>query len=123
MNKLKELRTEKKLTLRELAEKIKISKTVLQRMETGLQRIDDETLKMFSNFYNVSADYILGISDIKNPTEFKNDELYLKIMKELKDLGDFGITVFGLIKDYKNASKEQKEDLLNVIQLIKKNLK
>lgn len=123
MNRLKKLRNEKKLTLRELAEVLNIHRDSLMRMENGSQGISDEYLRVFSDFYNVSTDYILGLTNIKNPTEFKSDELYLQIINEIKELGDFGITVFSEIKDYKKATKEQKEDLLKVIQMFKKNLK
>jgi transcriptional regulator with XRE-family HTH domain len=123
MNRLRQLRREKKLTLKEVSEKVNIGIDSISRMENNERGISDEYLRVFSDFYNVSTDYILGLTNIKNPTEFKSDELYLQIINEIKELGDFGITVFSEIKDYKKATKEQKEDLLKVIQMFKKNLK
>lgn len=122
MNRLKKLRSEKKLTLRELAEILNIHRDSLMRMENGMQGISDEYLKIFSEFYGVSTDYILGLSEIRNPKEL-NDELYIDIVNEIKELHEFGIAVFSEIKDYKGATKEEKEDLLNVIRAFKKSIK
>lgn len=48
MNRLKKLRSEKKLTLRELAEVLNIHRDSLMRMENGSQGISDEYLRDFS---------------------------------------------------------------------------
>ncbi|MGI5846294.1 MAG: helix-turn-helix domain-containing protein [Alphaproteobacteria bacterium] len=48
MNRLKKLRNEKKLTLRELAEVLNIHRDSLMRMENGSQGISDEYLRDFS---------------------------------------------------------------------------
>lgn len=93
MNKLKLLRNERKITLRDLAEKLNIHRDSLMRMENGMQGISDEYLKIFSEFYGVSTDYILGLSEIRNPKEL-NDELYIDIINEIKELHEFGIAVF-----------------------------
>ena len=47
MNRLKKLRNEKKLTLRELAEVLNIHRDSLMRMENGSQGISDEYLRVF----------------------------------------------------------------------------
>lgn len=69
MNRLKFLRKEKKLTLSELQDKININRSVISKMENGDQPINSEYLIILSSFFNVSSDYLLGISDIRTPHE------------------------------------------------------
>ena len=47
-NRLKALRKEKRLTIRELEEKLNINRTTLSRIENGLQGINNEYLTLFS---------------------------------------------------------------------------
>lgn len=68
MNKLRELRNEKKLTLREMAEIIRIDKSTLSRYERSEQEIKASDLAIFCNFFGVSADYILGNTDSRSLT-------------------------------------------------------
>ena len=72
-NRLKALRKEKRLTIRELEEKLNINRTTLSRIENGLQGINDEYLTLFSQFYNVSTDYILGLTDIPDNNDLSNN--------------------------------------------------
>lgn len=72
-NRLKALRKEKRLTIRELEEKLNINRTTLSRIENGLQGINNEYLTLFSQFYNVSTDYILGLTDIPDNNVLSNN--------------------------------------------------
>ena len=54
--KLKELRKAERLTQRELAEKLGISRVNYTRYETDVVRPDYETLLLLADFYNVSLD-------------------------------------------------------------------
>lgn len=71
MTNLKYLREEKRLTLRELADKIGINFTALSRIETGNRNLNDEDIRILCSFFNVSSDYLLGLSDERNPTSAK----------------------------------------------------
>jgi transcriptional regulator with XRE-family HTH domain len=56
----KELRLERKLTLRELAEYIGINYSTIACYETNKREPNIETLKKLISFFEVSLDYICG---------------------------------------------------------------
>lgn len=60
MNRLKELRLQRKLTIRALAEKIGISHTQITHIENGRRNLTVETAQQFASFFGVSVDYLLG---------------------------------------------------------------
>ena len=54
-----ELRKEKKLQQKEVAEILGMNRIILNRIELGKRPIHDDELIKFSNFFSVSIDYIL----------------------------------------------------------------
>ena len=60
---LRELRTEKQLTQKELAEVIDVDPTIISKWELGRKRPVYEDLIKLSNFFDVSTDYLLGLED------------------------------------------------------------
>lgn len=60
MNRVKELRNEKKLTQDVLAKKLGITQAALSKWETGKSQPDQRTLLILSDIFGVSIDYILG---------------------------------------------------------------
>lgn len=66
MNRLKELRKEKKLTQKELAEETDIPYRTLQRWENGESQIKPDKAKQLADFFGVSVGYLLGYSDKVN---------------------------------------------------------
>ena len=75
MNRLKELRKEKKLTQKELAEKTDIPYRTLQRWENGETDIKSDKANELAKLFNVSVSYLLGYSDKKEP--YYDDEILL----------------------------------------------
>ena len=71
MNRLKELRKEKKLTQEELAEKIGISKRTLANWEDGVSSIKENKLKIMCEIFGVDMPYLLGYNNVKNETDLK----------------------------------------------------
>lgn len=66
-NRLRELRKEKKLTLKEASEELKknnlnISADALAKYERGDRESKLETWQKLADFFNVPVDYLLGIS-------------------------------------------------------------
>lgn len=61
MNNLKKLRTERKLTVRELSELLNISYSTISKIENGSTDFNNEYIRLFTSFFNVSADYLLGL--------------------------------------------------------------
>lgn len=59
-NKLINLRKRDNLTQAELAEKLHINRSVLNRIELGTRPVRDDELVQLASFFNVSTDYLLG---------------------------------------------------------------
>lgn len=60
---LKELRNEKKYTLKYVAEKLNVTIRTICRYEDGTREPSIEMLKTLCDFYDVSADYLIGRTD------------------------------------------------------------
>jgi transcriptional regulator with XRE-family HTH domain len=65
------LRKRENLTQVGLAQKLSISRSRLSQYELGARQPDNEMLQKIAEFFNVSTDYLLGISD--NPNTSKED--------------------------------------------------
>lgn len=90
---IRELRESLKLSQKELAERIGVSNVVLSRYELDDRKPDFDTLEKIADFFNVTTDYLLGRSDIKNPEEItyagiKNEE-YAALTPYQKEVMDF----------------------------------
>lgn len=88
MNRLKELRIDSDLSQAKLAELFNISQQAVSHYEKGIRDIDSSLLKNLANFFNVSTDYLLGISDIKNYTENTDATIALHSDTDYDDLPD-----------------------------------
>ncbi|MCL2374999.1 MAG: helix-turn-helix domain-containing protein [Firmicutes bacterium] len=60
---LVELRIEKGLTQRQLAKEISIHHAVIGNWETGKYSPSIDSLAIIANFFNVSADYLIGLKE------------------------------------------------------------
>ena len=60
---LRDMREDKDLKQRELAEMLNVSQTTYSRYERGELDIPSAALIKLADFYNVSVDYILGRTD------------------------------------------------------------
>lgn len=89
---LADLRTEKKLTQTELANQTSISRSRLSLYETDKREPDLQTLVQLANFFDVSTDYLLGISDKRIPADCSTtaDDLIKRLPEDAKkSLDDF----------------------------------
>ena len=60
---LKELRTEKDLSDKALSEQVKIGSSSISRWENGQSDITSDQLIILAKFFDVSTDYLLGLTD------------------------------------------------------------
>jgi len=102
MNRLKELRIKQGLTIRELGKKTNLSHSMISRLENGVCDFTEQNLKNLANFFGVSVDYLLGLS---------NDE------KGFSSEDDFTFALYDKVKD---LTEEQKQDLMKIIEILKK---
>jgi hypothetical transcriptional regulator len=103
---LKSLRKEAGLTQKEIADHFKTSPQSYAQWEKGLRSPSKESLEKLAQFFNVSTDYLLGNSELKNPEDqLSNVELLFR-------------------KTSKNMTPEQKEtfqkELLEFMEIRRK---
>lgn len=77
---LRELRNEMKLNQEELGSKINLSKANISKYETGRIQPNIETINYLAKFFNVSTDYLLGQTNVKNAYDNKD-----KVSKAVED--------------------------------------
>lgn len=63
-NRLRDLRQDKNLTQAEIAAMFFLQRTQYRRYENGESDLPLEWAKKFAKFYNVSIDYIAGLTDV-----------------------------------------------------------
>ena len=66
MIRIKELRTEMHKSLRDVANDLNISYSSLSKYERGDQQPSYETLIRIANYFNVTTDYLIGITNSKS---------------------------------------------------------
>lgn len=71
-NRIKKLREEKQMKQDELAKILSISPSAIGMYERDEREPNDEITLKLAEYFNVSTDYLLGKSDIRNPEELKN---------------------------------------------------
>ena len=70
-DRVKQLRLKAGMTQYELADKLNLSRSAIAGYESEEKQASVKSIKELSNIFNVSVDYLLGATDIKN----KPDEL------------------------------------------------
>ncbi|MCR1822639.1 helix-turn-helix domain-containing protein [Terrisporobacter muris] len=70
---IKYLREKLDMSQKQLSEKAKINTSVMNRIESGERPVRDDELIIFSKIFDVSTDYILGLTDEKNPKKEINN--------------------------------------------------
>lgn len=66
-DRLKFLREKNNLSREELAVALNITYSALSKYETNNRFPDKDTLKKIAQYFNVSLDYLMGLTDIRNP--------------------------------------------------------
>jgi len=108
---LRKLRTSLQLTQQEIADKLHISRVRYNQYETGKRQPDNEMLKIISNFYKVSVDYLIGNDDLRNSEHAALDEELQQLLNDPDTMVAF--------KDFKNLSDTDKQEIINFIKFKK----
>ena len=77
MNRLKELREDRDLTQQHIGELLGVSKMAVSRYERGEASIPNDLIVQLCAFFDVSADYLLGLSSWQRPAMSKMDTTLL----------------------------------------------
>lgn len=67
MNRIKDLREDKDLLQKEIAKILNITQAQYSRIENNTYQLSYDGLEKLAIFYNTSIDYILGLTNIKEP--------------------------------------------------------
>lgn len=105
MNRMKELREERKLNMKEAAQRLGIPYTTYVNYEKGLREPNSEMLIQIADFYNTSIDYLLGRSDERI------DERILDLANEIDD--DL-LQATGNIRDALGLQKLRDSNISNI---------
>lgn len=110
MNRLKLLREERNLLQSDIANFLGISIPAYSFYETEKRDMSTEIQKKLANYFDVTIDYLVGNSDIRNPKQ-END-----INEELLKVG------FDM-KNYNPPTDKQKEQIKALLEVILKDNK
>ena len=122
-HKLKELRTSHGLSISEVADKLQIAKSTYAGYEYGRRSIPNDLLPKFAALYNVSTDYLLGLSNDKEGWQSVDDvvtNVAPDIAEEMKKLGATLIQLNAELLD-RGMTREELETLLRMMINIQKN--
>lgn len=102
-NRMRTLRLEKELTQSELGEIFKKTKSCISSYEQRGRFPDENLLKEYAKYFGVSIDFLLGMSDVRNPISTDTKTFVQSVIDsliksgDLKDEKDLDSTMVGLI--------------------------
>lgn len=89
MNNLRTLRKQHGLSMKALGEALGLAESTISLYEAGKRQPDNDTLVKIANFFGVTTDYLLGVSNypkIKNTCVSSTDNLFYKNHPEITPL-------------------------------------
>jgi transcriptional regulator with XRE-family HTH domain len=110
-DRLRSLRIEKELNQEELGKIFNMTKSRISQYETSKHEADDETKKMFADYFKVSLDYLMGRTNIREPESLSLDEELQQLLNDPDTMVAF--------KDFKNLSETDKQEIINFIKFKK----
>ena len=109
VNRIRELRKRKNLTMKQLGEYLGMAENVVSRYETGKRQPDNEALVKFANFFNVSVGYLIGAEE---PGGLPQTPRYVE--ESAPQYTDDEIRV---IEIYRSLSQQGKEYILSQLNI------
>ena len=93
MNRLKELRKEKKLTQEELAGEIGVSKITILRWENGERQIKPDKAQALADYFGVPDSYLYGYGYKKRETKpvEKLESVYVEFLENINTISDIDL--------------------------------
>ena len=107
-SRIKQLREKRGLIQEILAAELGITQQMLSKYERDVTLIKVDILKKIATYFNVTTDYLLGVSDVKRDLQ--------RQMKMNETLDEY----YDLIEIYKDLDSYDKEMIRSIIQKEKK---
>ena len=107
-SRIKQLREKRGLIQEILAAELGITQQMLSKYERDVTFIKVDILKKRAVYFNVTTDYLLGLSEVKRDLQGQ-----MKVNETLDEYYD-------LVEIYKNLDKYDQEMIWSIIQIIKK---
>ena len=110
---LRDLRREQNLTGEQLGKIIGVKQTTISRWEAGQVIPTQSNLKKLAAYFHVSSDYLLGLTDEREPYKkpLKFEEA-LKILENTKRNDD----IFKITENFKNLTDEQLHTIATIVE-------
>lgn len=132
MNRLKELRKEKKQTQKEFAKETGTPLRTLQSWENGESQIKPDKAQQLADYFGVSVGYLLGYEDLLDRIEEVDAELAkgMEVSKNLSKVASHGYeellqNTLELLKSLRELAKVKQVDsdtLLEVIEVLEEHI-
>jgi transcriptional regulator with XRE-family HTH domain len=112
MNRIKELREQKGLTQTELGKILEVEKSTISKYEKGNLDLNSNTISQLCDYFQVTADYLLGRSQQNTPIE-KHEEIE-------KILDTFHKNPYTEVLFHRSAklTKKELEKILKIIEVM-----
>ena len=107
-SRIKQLREKRGLIQEILAAELGITQQMLSKYERDITLIKVDILKKIATYFNVTTDYLLGVSDVKRDLQ--------RQMKMNETLDEYYV----LIEIYKDLDSYDKEMIWSIMQTVKK---
>ncbi|HBF2280567.1 TPA: helix-turn-helix transcriptional regulator [Clostridioides difficile] len=106
-SRIKQLREKRGLIQEILAAELGITQQMLSKYERDVTLIKVDILKKIATYFNVTTDYLLGVSDVKRDLQ--------RQMKMNETLDEY----YDLIEIYKDLDSYDKEMIWSIMQTVK----
>lgn len=107
-SRIKQLRENRGLIQEILASELGITQQMLNKYERDVLCIKVDVLKRIAEYFNVTTDYLLGVSEVKRDLQGQ-----MKVNKTLD-------TYYDLIEIYKGLDEYDQEMVWSIMQTVKK---
>lgn len=107
-SRIKQLRENRVLIQEILASELGITQQMLSKYERDVLCIKVDVLKRIAEYFNVTTDYLLGVSEVKRDLQGQ-----MKVNKTLD-------TYYDLIEIYKGLDEYDQEMVWSIMQTVKK---
>lgn len=107
-SRIKQLRENRGLIQEILASELGITQQMLSKYERDVLCIKVDVLKRIAEYFNVTTDYLLGVSEVKRDLQGQ-----MKVNKTLD-------TYYDLIEIYKGLNEYDQEMVWSIMQTVKK---